>query len=489
MTTTHHIGIYGSTYRGPDSPADPYFSYVTFLAEFGPSFDAPVLDRGPNSEVTIPYAVPNRVKPGKFGRAGFAPPSDTTTLGGQYIITNLTNFDFSNSNWCVEGWFKSAAESTNGVSNETLISRFRAVTNQHCWTLGYTRNDAGNIHTFIALVSVDGSADLTASFKTGTSGNDGWTTAQIFDGNWHHFALVRNGTTVKLYIDGLAGATTAAVSTNSIWNDSNTAIVIGGRTNSATIGTLAAATVNTRYALDEIRISVGTPRYTANFTPSTSKWPRNSIDDANWSTVKLLLDFEDSTGIFNNHGSIPNDFLQTGLSGQNYFDSYGMIAGGNSHKINSHAGFDFSNGDFTVEAIFKTGAAVTSVKQLMGVWGASGDLSWRIGISTSSALSFQYTIDGSTIITTSFGAITTATVYSVAVSRVGTTIYLYLNGTQVATVSIGTGTIKDSLTNQIQFAFGGSTSSMIIKAIRITKGLGRYNASTCYVITVPIANT
>lgn len=474
---------------GPATPVDPSFSLVTFLSEFGPAFDASLIDLGPNAESLVPLGVPNRGRTGKFGTGYFKQPSDfSSSAGGSLAWTNVTNAAFSNSDWCVEAWVRSATEPQNGTTNMPIIARYRSTGTQKCWKLGYTRNNAGNTHSFVGLVSLDGTTDLTCSFKTGTTSNDGWTTAQIFDGNWHHVAMVRSGTTVKMYVDGVAGATTAAVSTTAMNDDASTPVVIGAQINSA-LPTLTMNTPCQDIELDELRISVGAARYTSNFTPPAAIFGRNSGADANWSSVKLLVAFDDRAGMFNQYGSTTKDYLFTGLAVANqYFTSYGLAAGGNAHQVASDAAFDFAAGDFSVEVWFKTGAAVTATKQIVGCWGSSGNFSWRIGISTSSALSFQYSLDGTTIVTTSFGAITTATIYSVAVCRIGTTVYLFLNGTQVATNSIGSGTIKDSLVGAIPLAIGGVTSGSEVQALRITKGVGagRYNGSTYVVPTIPL---
>jgi hypothetical protein len=77
---------------------------------------------------------------------------------------------------------------------------------------------------------------------------------------WHHLAMVRNGSTVTAYKDG--------VSIGSI-TDANT----------ATCNRLAfgdSGTVNGRYfkgQIDEVRVTKGVARYTANFTPPTAPFP------------------------------------------------------------------------------------------------------------------------------------------------------------------------------------------------------------------------
>jgi hypothetical protein len=86
-------------------------------------------------------------------------------------------------------------------------------------------------------------------------------TTSIRDGGWHHIAVVRNGTSWKLYIDGTAEAS---------------------RTSSLSIGTSAQALYignDRNFAprdmagyIDELRVSKGIARWTSDFTPPTEPY-------------------------------------------------------------------------------------------------------------------------------------------------------------------------------------------------------------------------
>lgn len=80
------------------------------------------------------------------------------------------------------------------------------------------------------------------------------------DGAWHHIALVRSGNTVTLYTDGSANGTgtyTGSLSGSNMWLARNNVF----------------APRNMVGYLDEIRITKGVARYTANFTPPTEAFP------------------------------------------------------------------------------------------------------------------------------------------------------------------------------------------------------------------------
>jgi len=76
---------------------------------------------------------------------------------------------------------------------------------------------------------------------------------------WYHFALVRSGTSVKLYINGTADATVRTDSGTFLFGDTST-LEIGSH--------------STQYPfngyMDDIRMTKGVARYTSNFTPPTS---------------------------------------------------------------------------------------------------------------------------------------------------------------------------------------------------------------------------
>lgn len=106
-------------------------------------------------------------------------------------------------------------------------------------------------------------ADDTILFNVGNGGSLIFTSTvtEVSDTNWHHLAMVRNGNTVTMYIDGTADANTLNVTGITI-NDSATKLAIGR------IGEFADGYF--QGYVDEYRISKGVARYTGNFTPSTT---------------------------------------------------------------------------------------------------------------------------------------------------------------------------------------------------------------------------
>ena len=84
---------------------------------------------------------------------------------------------------------------------------------------------------------------------------------------WYHFALVRSGSTVKLYINGTADSTTRT--------DSGTYLM--GQSSTLSIGADGAGN-DFRGYINDLRITNGLARYTSNFTPPTSAHLTSSGD-------------------------------------------------------------------------------------------------------------------------------------------------------------------------------------------------------------------
>lgn len=162
--------------------------------------------------------------------------------GASLHTPDSSDFTLGSGNFTVDFWFN-----RNGNSGTCQIAgqcNSSLTTSSNSFFIGIT---SGNL-PFASIGQ--GSTPLTI-----TSG------AAITGSAWHHLALVRNGGTVSLYIDGVSVASSAI--SGSI-NDSS---------NNFTVGQAGEATVNpfTGY-IDEFRLSVGIARWTSNFTPPTAPY-------------------------------------------------------------------------------------------------------------------------------------------------------------------------------------------------------------------------
>ena len=88
---------------------------------------------------------------------------------------------------------------------------------------------------------------------------DFWEEHTMVNNTWQHLAVVRNGNVYTLYVDGVSKATTTSSSTFSSGTDPVQLGILGGTTYPA-VG-----------YFQDIRVTKGLARYTANFTPPTAE--------------------------------------------------------------------------------------------------------------------------------------------------------------------------------------------------------------------------
>jgi hypothetical protein len=460
----------------PGTPPDDFTTPPSLLAEFG----VPTDESG-NQTLTV-YNFPTRSATHKFGSYGYK--WSSVSNGAIKLGSNL---DLGSGDFTIETFIQEASEPASGG----IIGRWGTSGNR-CWKLEY---DATN-NRFIGTVSVDGSASITAIYDFDTDG--AISVATFFNGTMRHVALVKNGTTMTLYVEGVAGASTGTVS-SAIWNSG---------TNNTYIGAISSTNANPNSSiqayLDEVRVTVGTARYTSGFTPPSSQFGRNLGADANWANVKLLVGFEQIFGAVQS-GSVTNAVASNGALGSAAFDSSGiMYSATQIPRVAYDSHFDFGSGDFTVEIFGLRSSSAWSGEGdnsgILGCWSStSGDLCWQIMIApTSKEFSFRWSTNGTSAASTiSFGTVgSSATDYNLAVVRDGSNIYLYLNGTRVYSGSISGTLYSPGVASVPLGILGGFTSAgsnstpcsgnCRMKGLRITKGTARFKNSSYTVQTLPL---
>jgi len=123
-----------------------------------------------------------------------------------------------------------------------------------------TRNWSGNNRLILAITSSGAITVWVGHAATGWYTGTSSTTPCATLNAWYHIALVRNGSTVTAYVNGisvLTGSTTATMT------DSNTTPLY--------IGYYFGDGSAFQGYIDDLRVTKGVARYTANFTPPTSQ--------------------------------------------------------------------------------------------------------------------------------------------------------------------------------------------------------------------------
>lgn len=249
-------------------------------------------------------------------------------------------------------------------------------------------------------------------------------TTTVAVGTWYNVAIVRNGNTWKMYVNGTEEASANSSVNLDTGNTGNACIGGGGSSSQAYTG-----------YVDEVRFS-NIARYTSNFTTSTTPF----TNDEN--TV-LLLHFEDYNGstsfiddagqsitvsarpaktiTIGGTGKIINTTVKSGFGNTYYND------GANSYlSIAQSSDFAFgSSTNFCIEGWWYFAGSITNKYCFDGRADAKSVAILNDGNT------LKVYIDGAYRISSAVDAVTTNNWHHIAYSRSGTTGRLFLNGSVV----------------------------------------------------------
>ena len=384
-----------------------------------------------------PFGTVNAYSTSVIGGSGYFDGS------GDYLqIADSSAFTFGSGDFTVEFWIYS--------SNTSL-------------TLMIGQND-GNATSSSFDVRYNGTTITGNIFSSGTT----YAVAQSMSKNaWHHVALVRNGTSLRIYVDGVSTSSTS-VSTVSV-NDSSNVLRIG-----ASSETTPGYYFN-GYMTDA-RIVKGTAVYTSNFTPPTA--PLTAITN-----TSLLTSFTNGAifdnAMMNDLETVGNAQISTSIkkygTGSLLFDGNDLLLAPTTPNMN------FGAGDFTIEAwVYRTTESGTPNNIFQKGITTSSNFQLNLSINASNQLFSYYSTDGSSI--TAIGTTTTTipqtTWTHVAVSRSGNTWRYFINGTlettttAAVTLFTGTGLVSVGANPEANSGFYG-----YIDDLRVTKGYARYTAT------------
>jgi hypothetical protein len=154
-----------------------------------------------------------------------------------------------------------------------------------------------------------------------------------------------------------------------------------------------------------------------------------------------------------------------------YFDGSGDYI-----DTNKNLQGDFGTGDFTVEGWFYLNEAIGAVRVLLGSGTGDGNDEFMLVLESNGKLTYDWFSVSDYIQSTS--TITAYTWHHIALTRSGTQLDLWLDGTSVASNSShsynynGTSTFKIGMSRAGAFFWNG-----YIQDVRITNGLARYTAN------------
>jgi hypothetical protein len=227
-------------------------------------------------------------------------------------------------------------------------------------------------------------------------------TISSFDYTWRHWAIVRSGSTVTLYKDGVSQGTDT--DSNTIGTTTYNQMVFGYGSWGSWAG-----------YVDEIRVS-NNARYTGNFTPTTSAFENDAntvillhMDGTDGSTT--FLDDAGSRGYIGlaANGNVQVDTAQSKYGGASaLFDGSGDYITGGNHAVPA-------TGEFTLEYWYRSATSATTRTMFAQYYGGAAN-EWTVWQSGSDYVNMYYQGAGGHILT-STTAIADNTWHHIAITR------------------------------------------------------------------------
>lgn len=227
---------------------DSYWSNVVFLVSADGNDASPALaDEGPiGHTITLLNDAQKDTAQKKFGTASLL--LDGVDSYGR--AADHASWEFGSGDFTIEAFMRLDA-AANLVSGHTICSQWTSTSAQRGWRFLFINNALSFRFTTDGLAGTQVTTDRA------------WTPTR---GQWYHVAVSRSGNSLRLFIDGVQQGATVT-----------TSATIFNSTTFMRIGAEDAAGVLTNVFnghLDELRITKGVGRYTANFTPPTAAFPR-----------------------------------------------------------------------------------------------------------------------------------------------------------------------------------------------------------------------
>lgn len=374
----------------------------------------------------------------------FAPTAaySTTTVGGSgyfdgasdsLSLPNNAAFAMSNGAFTIEFWFYTSSVSQTGYILQTDTAGTALYVSFSGSTLRLT--DAGTVYV---------------------------ATPTLVANQWYHIAVVRSGTGTNqtvIYTNGVAG--TAGTCSQTF---TQTGPLIGAQSYLGYITSM--------------RIVKGQALASGNFTPPTAPvttssvgWTGTNAASSITGTVSLLTNFTnagiiDSTGdnVLETVGNAQISTVQSKWGGSSM-----VFNGTNSNlQLPSTPTFAMGGGDWTVEMWLYP----NNVATLQGLL-SFGVGAWRFFLNNSG---LWFLNGASSIVQTAQSIVTTGQWYHVAVCRSGSSVRIFLNGTQIGSTGTDTSTYAAGIA-YVGSEAAGSYLNGYIDDLRVTRGIARYTTT------------
>ena len=384
---------------------------------------------------------------------------------------------------------------TGNFTAEVWVYRSVAWTGQNTFFGQWSGSIGGTTLSWIVFTSSDanGYARFALSNTGSTVLTDVTSSAAIPLNQWNHIALVRNGSTFTLYLNGSSVATYSS------------AAALYSATNPISIGATSAGGQLFGGYISNLRIVNGTAVYTGAFTPptlaplttagSTSAASYSSTTNVNTSfaasETSLLTNFSNA-GIYD---AAAQNVITTVADAQVSTTqskwpptSMKFDGTGDSLTMPLTPATTITSGNFTIEFWLNPSTVASATQAIIGTAENDGasSINWMVYL-VSSSLYFQCYSNASALMV-QFSHQTTlsaGTWYYCALTRNGSTFTLYLNGVASTSTPTSAATISQSGTTLYVGKFGAPSSigalNGYLQDVRMTKGVAR-------TITTPTAS-
>lgn len=378
---------------------------------------------------------------------------------GDYLsIANHADFNFGTGDFTIECWFM--------------------VTNTTGYKLLVSRQEAGAGMALHLAVNA-GSISVTLRSPTGsdlTSFGGGAVAANVF----HHVALVRSSGVATIYLNGVAFNPTASAHN-----------LTPAAARPLAVGVLDDTTYTSYFTgyIDDLRVTKGVARYTANFTPSQLPFP-----DSMPATVNVMGDPYLGNLILGMHmdgadnGTVFTDFCGNTVTRTGAVTKTGTkLLGTASAYFNGTSDFlsipstlftDITTADWTVEGWLNcTNPATGVIQRILGFSNSGGGNSTMVASLNTAGFPVVTVFDGAAHPgVVGLFALRPGVWYHMACVRSGTSLSMYINGKLQGTVAIVAtlGAVPSPFCVGRMGDYNGQYFGGYIDDLRITKGVARY---------------
>ena len=314
--------------------------------------------------------------------------------------------------------------------------------------------------------------------------------------NWYNICIVRNGTVISLYINGILDVS-GSISSGATIEPSTvlSLLLLFGKA----VSPVLLSYLNFQGYLKEFRITVGVARYISNYTIQTSPFANTNLGikttvkdtyDLYWYFVTLLLHFDGITTYINdssNYKVLPSstNFAIASTARYMFGNSSLYFAPASSTYLvyPSSSNFAFKNSSFTIEFWINWNGTYPSSQTTSRIM---GNINWYILVTSSAQISFVISnnITASNLSYTSVSTIKSGLWYNIAIVRNKNNLLIFING-NLETSIIYTYQIDDGTNWPLFLGTDGTAGTAAtgyyyygyIDELRITNGIARYTTN------------